>query len=272
MSCPFITRNLASNFSRELALPLEGEVRRTHDEDALCEAAQLKFADQQARHDRLAGAGVVREQEPHPRELEQVVVNSLKLVRQRIHAGYRESEVRVELVGDAEGVGLDAQAEAGARRRRRSARASTTVRPSRSLVVSVTLRKRSECIPTNPTTQLAGPLAWTVSIRMGSLKRDPIRIWPGLMTPMTSARFTLPTPLERSILAHASTRGLPGGRSRSPEREQCYRPTSTAAIVRRTGVAANTSLSPLGRRRVPGQRAPVQAMAAVGCQVGYRLA
>jgi uncharacterized protein (TIGR03118 family) len=42
--------------------------------------------------------------------------------------------------------------------------------------VSVTLRNRSDCIPTRPTTQLTGPLASTVSTRMGSLKSGPVRI------------------------------------------------------------------------------------------------
>ena len=57
---------------------------------------------------------------------------------------------------------------------------SRTVRRSRSVPVSVTFRNRSDCVPTRPTTQLAGPLACTVSTRMGSLKTAPVRIWPGL--------------------------------------------------------------------------------------------
>ena len=93
----------------QLALPLEGEVRRADDQDALGEAAQFELADEQARHDGLARAGVVGQQEPHARELEQVVVDRLELVRQRIHAGDRQPEVGIELVGDAERVGLQAE-------------------------------------------------------------------------------------------------------------------------------------------------------------------
>ena len=95
----------------ELALPLEGEVGRADDQDALGEAAQLELADEQARHDGLAGAGVVGQQEPHARELEQVVVDRLELMRKRIDARDREPEVGIELVGDAQGVGLQAEAQ-----------------------------------------------------------------------------------------------------------------------------------------------------------------
>ncbi len=95
----------------QLALPLEGEVGRADDQDALGEAAQLELADEQARHDRLARAGVVGQQEAHARELEQVVVDRFELVRQRIDARDREAEVGIELVGDAERVGLEAEPE-----------------------------------------------------------------------------------------------------------------------------------------------------------------
>ena len=98
----------------QFALPLEGEVRRADDQDALGEAAELQFPDEQAGHDRLAGAGVVGQQEADAGELEQVVVDGFELVRQRIDAGDRQAEVGIELVGDAEGVGLEAEAEQSA--------------------------------------------------------------------------------------------------------------------------------------------------------------
>ena len=63
-------------------------------------------------HDRLAGAGVVGEQEADARQLEEVVVDRLELVRQRVDAGDGEREVGVVLVGQAEAVRLDAEAEA----------------------------------------------------------------------------------------------------------------------------------------------------------------
>ena len=114
MSWPFITRNFVVELLLQFALPLEGEVGRADDQDALGEAAELQLANEQARHDRLARAGVVGQQEPHARELEQVVVDRLELMRQRIDARDRETEVRIELVGDAEGVGLEAEAEQAA--------------------------------------------------------------------------------------------------------------------------------------------------------------
>ena len=84
------------------------------------QAADLQFLEEQAGHDRLAGAGVVGQQEADARQLEEVVVDGLKLVRQRIDAGDGEREVGVVLVGQPEPQGLDAEAEA-ARRRRRTA-------------------------------------------------------------------------------------------------------------------------------------------------------
>ena len=111
MSWPFMTRNFVVELLLEFALPLEGEVGRADDQDALGEAAQLELADEQPGHDRLAGAGVVGQQEPDARELEQVVVDGLELVRQRIDARDREPEVGIELVGDAEGVRLEAEPE-----------------------------------------------------------------------------------------------------------------------------------------------------------------
>ena len=95
----------------QLALPLEGQVGRRDDERALDQAADLQLLEQQPRHDRLAGARVVGEQEADAGQLEEVVVDRLELVRQRIDAGDREREVRVVLVGQAEALGLDAQAE-----------------------------------------------------------------------------------------------------------------------------------------------------------------
>src|SRR5207249_3475741 len=82
----------------ELALPLEGEVGWTDDQDALGEPAQFELADEQPRHDRLTRPGVVGQQEPHTRKLEQVVVDRLELMRKRIDARDGEPEVRVELV------------------------------------------------------------------------------------------------------------------------------------------------------------------------------
>src|SRR6185312_7288414 len=102
---------LLVEFLLELALPLEREVGRADDEHALDQLAQLQLADKEAGHDRLAGASVVGEQEAHPRELQEVVVHRLELVWQRIDPADREPEIRVELISDAEGIGLKAKAQ-----------------------------------------------------------------------------------------------------------------------------------------------------------------
>ena len=93
----------------KLALPLEGEVGRADDQDAIGQAAKLQFADQQPGHDGFAGAGVIGEQETDAGELEQVVVNRLKLMRQRIDARDGKSEIGIEFVGDPKRVGLKPQ-------------------------------------------------------------------------------------------------------------------------------------------------------------------
>ena len=93
------------------ALPLEGEVGRRDDEGALDQAANLQFLDEQAGHDGLAGAGVVGQQEPDARQLHEVIVNRLKLVRQRINARDGEREIRVVFIGQSQAHGLDSQAE-----------------------------------------------------------------------------------------------------------------------------------------------------------------
>ena len=85
------------------------EVRRRDDQDPLGETAQLKLADQQSGHDGLPGAGVVGQQEPHAGQLQQVVVDRLQLMWQRIDAGDRQPEVGIELPGDPERVRLQPQ-------------------------------------------------------------------------------------------------------------------------------------------------------------------
>ena len=74
-------------------------------------AAELEFPDQQPGHDRLAGAGVVGQQEADAGELREIVVDGFELVRQRVDAGDGQAEVGIELVGDAERIGLDAEAQ-----------------------------------------------------------------------------------------------------------------------------------------------------------------
>ena len=105
-SFPFSTTNVWFELLLQLPLPLEREVRWGDDQDPLGEAAQLQLADQQPGHDRFPGAGVVGQQEPHAGELQQVVVDRLQLMRQRVDAGDRQPEIGIELPGDSERVGI----------------------------------------------------------------------------------------------------------------------------------------------------------------------
>ena len=92
-------------------LPLEGQVRRSDDQRPLDQAAGLEFLEGQPAHDGLAGAGIVRQQEPDAGQPQEIAVDRLQLVRQRIDAGDGEREVGVVLVGQAQPVGFDAQPE-----------------------------------------------------------------------------------------------------------------------------------------------------------------
>ena len=47
----------------QFPLPLEGQVGRADDQDPFGQAAQLQFTDEKAGHDRLAGTGIVGQQE-----------------------------------------------------------------------------------------------------------------------------------------------------------------------------------------------------------------
>ena len=95
----------------EFALPLEGEVGRRDDERPLDEPAGLQLLEQEPGHDCLASAGVVGQQKADARELEEVIVDGLQLVRQGVDTGDREREVRVVLVRQPEPVGLDPEPE-----------------------------------------------------------------------------------------------------------------------------------------------------------------
>ena len=95
----------------EFALPLERQVCRADDEYPLDEAPELEFADQEAGHDGLARTRIVGEQETHAGQLEEVLVHRFELVRQRIYARDGKPEIGIELVGDAERIGLEADSQ-----------------------------------------------------------------------------------------------------------------------------------------------------------------
>ena len=95
----------------EFALPLKRQVGRADDENPFDEAPQLEFADEQAGHDRLARPRIVGQQEAHAGELQEMLVDRLKLVRQRVHARDGKTEVGIEFVGNAEPIGLQGDPE-----------------------------------------------------------------------------------------------------------------------------------------------------------------
>ena len=97
----------SSNFSLSSRCHWNCQVGGTDHEYALGKPSEFELADEQPCHDGLACPGVVGEQESHAGEFEEVFVYSLELVGQRIHSRDGQSEVWVELVGDAEGVGLE---------------------------------------------------------------------------------------------------------------------------------------------------------------------
>ena len=77
---------------------MEGEVGGGDDEHTLDQAADLQLLDQQAGHDGLAGAGVISQQEADARQLQEVVIHRLELVRQWVNAGDGKREIGVVLV------------------------------------------------------------------------------------------------------------------------------------------------------------------------------
>ena len=80
----------------ELVLPLLDQAARGDDQAALQVAAEDQLLDVEPGHDRLAGAGVVGEQEAQRCARQQLAVDRPDLVRQRLHVARRDREHRVE--------------------------------------------------------------------------------------------------------------------------------------------------------------------------------
>ena len=89
----------------QLALPVADEPGRRHDEHAADSAAGQHLADVEAGHDRLAGSGVVRQQEPQGLLRDHPLVDRDALVGQGVDARDLGGEGRIELVavGQAHG-------------------------------------------------------------------------------------------------------------------------------------------------------------------------
>ena len=83
---------------REFLLPLLHQTSRTDDETPPGVAPRQQFLDEQPGHDRLAGAGVVGEQETQRLAREHRFIDRGDLVRQRIHLRGLHRQERVEEV------------------------------------------------------------------------------------------------------------------------------------------------------------------------------
>ncbi len=86
----------------ELRLPLLDEAAGRDDEAATQVAADDELADEEPGHDRLAGAGVVGEQEAQRLAREHLLVDGGDLVRQRFDEAGAHRDVRVEEVGEVD--------------------------------------------------------------------------------------------------------------------------------------------------------------------------
>ena len=83
----------------QLVLPLLDQAARRDDQAALEIAADQQLLDQQPGHDRLAGAGIVGEQEAQRLARQHLAVDGRDLVRQRLDLRGADGEVGIEQVG-----------------------------------------------------------------------------------------------------------------------------------------------------------------------------
>ena len=95
----------------ELVLPLLGQAARADDQAALQVAAGDQLLDEQARHDGLAGAGIVGEQEAQRLARQHGLVDGRDLVRQRLDDRGVDRQHRVEQVREADALRLGDEAE-----------------------------------------------------------------------------------------------------------------------------------------------------------------
>ena len=98
---------LLAKLVRHFPLPLKRQAGRRDDQDSLDQTACFEFLQQQTGHDRLSRAGIVGQQEANARQLHEVPVDRLQLVRQWIDASDRQREERVVLVGQSQPMSFD---------------------------------------------------------------------------------------------------------------------------------------------------------------------
>ena len=102
----------------QLVLPLLDQAAGRDDQAALEVAADQQLLDQQPGHDRLAGAGIVGEQEAQRLARQHLAVDRRDLVRQRLDLRGADGQIGVEQVREADAVGLGREPQQRRRRRR----------------------------------------------------------------------------------------------------------------------------------------------------------
>ena len=102
-----------SELLTQFVLPLLGQRAGRDDEHTTCVGPKGHLPDEQAGHDRLAGAGVVGQHEAQRLTGQHGFVDGRDLVRQGLDVGGVDRHQRVEQVGQTDAVGLQRQLERG---------------------------------------------------------------------------------------------------------------------------------------------------------------
>ena len=88
--------------AKHLVLPLDGQRRGAENQHPVDGLAELHLLDEQAGHDGLAGAGIVRQQEPQPGLREHPEVDRLDLVRKSADARKAHGKLAIVRVGQTD--------------------------------------------------------------------------------------------------------------------------------------------------------------------------
>jgi hypothetical protein len=132
--------------AEQLVLPLDCQRSRAEDKHPVDGFAELHLLDEQARHDGLAGAGIVGEQEAQRLARQHRLVDSGDLVRQGLDNGGVNRQHRVEQIRQPDAVSLGDKAEL----RAVAVEPPAPVQPAQAVVAKVPLaRQASEFMAEN---------------------------------------------------------------------------------------------------------------------------
>ena len=109
-------RERQTELLEHFVLPLLDQAARRYDQHPLGVGTHQQFADEQAGHDGLAGAGVVCQHVAQRLARQHRLVDGRDLVRQRFHVRRVHRHHRIEQVGQVDPVGLGRELELLARR------------------------------------------------------------------------------------------------------------------------------------------------------------